>query len=117
MVNINNDLLSYIDVTGHKNSFVNNDSAFVYSKTGNKVCVQCYGSVNSDVGINAIFCSNFPASLFGMAVLNIIDLSTGKSGACLINSSGQLLAQYLADGNILKSGHIFAISGSYICKS
>lgn len=112
LVNINNDLLSYIDVTGNKNSFVNSDSAFVYSKTGNKVCVQCLGSVNADVVMNAILCSSFPAPSFGYGVLTIVNLSTGTSATCMVNASGQLCAVEA----ILSSGNAFAISGSYICK-
>ena len=113
LVNIDTELLNYTDVTGNKNSFVNNGSAFFYSKTGNKVCVQCYGSVNSYVSMNAILCSNFPEPLFGYGVLTIVNLSTGTSGTCTVNSLGQLCAVE----EILKSTHAFAICGSYICKA
>ena len=112
LVNIDTELLNYTDVTGNKNSFVNSGSAFFYSKTGNKVCVQCYGSVNANVSMNAILCSNFPAPVFGYGVLTITNLSTGTSGTCTVNSLGQLCAVEA----ILSSGNAFAISGSYICK-
>ena len=112
-MNINTELLNYTDVTGHKNSFVNSGSAFVYSKTGNKVVVQCYGSVNANVSMNAILCSNFPKPSFGYGVLTIVNLSTGTSASCAVNSLGQLCAVEA----ILSSGNEFAISGSYICKS
>ena len=36
---LNTELLNYVDVTGHKNSFVNSGSAFVYSKTYHKLDV------------------------------------------------------------------------------
>ena len=112
LVNIDTELLNYTDVTGNKNSFVNSGSAFFYSKTGNKVCVQCYGSVNANVSMNAILCSNFPTPVFGHGVLTIVNLSTGTSGTCTVNSLGQLCAVE----EILKSTHTFAICGSYICK-
>lgn len=112
LVNIKTDLINYTDVTGSKNTFVNSGSAFVYSKTGNKVFVQCLGSVNADVIMNTIYCSYFPEPVFGYGVLTIVNLSTGTSGSCVINASGQLCA---IDA-IVKSNHVFAICGSYICK-
>ena len=112
LVNIDAELLNYTDVTGHKNSFVNNGSAFSYSKTGNKVVVQCYGSVNADVSMNVILCANFPEPSFGYGVLTIVNLSTGTSASCVVNSLGQLCTVEA----ILSSGNEFAISGSYICK-
>ena len=112
-MNINTELLNYIDVTGNKNSFVNNGSAFAYSKTYHKLDVLCYGSVNANVSMNAILCSNFPEPLFGYGVLTIVNLSTGTSASCVVNSLGQLCAVEA----ILSSGNEFAISGSYICKS
>ena len=99
-------------MTDNKNTFVNNGSTFVYGKAGNKVTVQCFGSVNTDISINYILCSNFPAPLFGYAALTIVNQSHGTSGALLINSSGNLFAAE----EILKSHDEFSICGNYICK-
>ena len=109
---LNTDLLNYTNVTDNKNTFVNSGSAFVYSKAGNKVTVQCFGSVNTDISINYILCSNFPAPLFGYAALTIVNQSHGTSGALLINPSGNLFAVE----EILKAGNEFSICGNYICK-
>lgn len=109
---LNTNLTNYTYVTDHKNSFVNSGSVFVYSKTYNKVVVHCYGSVNADVVTNGILCSNFPVPVFGFGALTIVDLSTGTSGECLVNSLGQLFTVEA----ILKTNHEFAICGSYMCK-
>ncbi len=109
---LNTDLLNYTNVTDNKNTYVNSGSAFVYSKAGNKVTVQCFGSVNTDISINYILCSNFPAPLFGCAALTIVNQSLGTSGTLLIDPSGNLLAVE----EILKAGNTFSICGNYICK-
>ena len=109
---LNTDLLNYTNVTDNKNTFVNSDSAFVYSKAGNKVTVQCYGSVNTDVSMNNILCGNFPPPVFGYAVLTIVNQSRGTSGTLLINTSGNLSVVE----EMLKAHDVFSICGNYICK-
>ena len=99
-------------MTDNKNTFVNNGSAFVYSKAGNKVTVQCFGSVNTDISMNDILCGNFPPPLFGCAVITIVNQSNGTHGTLLIDPSGNLIAVE----EILKAGNAFSTCGNYICK-
>lgn len=89
---------------------MNSGSEFVYSETGNKIIVSCYGSVNSNVPINAILCSGFPVSYFAYSVLLMINLTIGEIGSCIINHAGQLIIL----NNLLKPTHAFCISGVYI---
>lgn len=105
-----NQSLTNIKYVTDVNSFVNSGSAFVYSETGNKITIYCYGSVKSDLPLNAILCSGFPAPLFAYSALHIINLTTGEIGSCTIRQNGQLLIL----NNILKAGHAFCISGVYI---
>lgn len=111
IASLNTDLkYNYTDVTEYKNTYVNIGSAFVYSKAGNKVTVQCYGTVNTDISVNYILCGNFPQPVFGYAALTIVNLSRGTSGTLLIDSSCNLLAVE----EILKAGDSFSICGNYI---
>ena len=105
-----NQSLTNIKYVTDVNSFVNSGSAFVYSETGNKITIYCYGSVKSDLPINAILCSGFPAPLLAYSALHIINITTGEIGSCTIRQNGQLLIL----NNILKAGHAFCISGVYI---
>lgn len=109
---INQSLTDYKDMTASKAQFINSGATFIFSKIGNKAVIHAYGSVNAPVNANYILCSGFPSPICGFAVLNIINLSTGVSGSCLVNRNGQLTA---VEPILTAPSHEFSISGTYIC--
>lgn len=113
ILNLCQSLTEYKDVTSNKAVFINSGSGFIFSKIGNKAVIHAYGSVNAYVNVNFILCSGFPIPIYGYGVLNIVNLSTGATGTCLINKNGQLSA---VEPILTTSGHEFSISGTYICQ-